>query len=64
LASDQLVDALFAWGDADRIADRVNEHLTAGANHVCLQVIGTGPPGSADFNALRAAWRKLAEALL
>lgn len=63
-ASDRLVDALFAWGDADKIAERVNQHLAAGADHVCLQVVGAGPPGSPDFNALRAAWRRLAEALL
>ena len=61
-ASDRLVDALFAWGGVDRIAERVNEHLAAGADHVCLQVI-TGAP-SMSIAAARPAWRELAAALL
>ena len=34
---DALVDALVCWGDADKIAAHVREHLDAGANHVCIQ---------------------------
>lgn len=60
-ASDRLIDALFAWGGIDDIAVRVNEHLAAGADHVCLQVI-TG--AGLDVDAARAAWRELAAALL
>ncbi len=60
--SDRLIDALFAWGSADRIAERVNEHLAAGADHVCLQVI-TGAP-SMDTAAARPAWQALARVLL
>jgi probable F420-dependent oxidoreductase len=56
--SDRLIDALFAWGDAGQIAQRVQAHLTAGADHVCLQVI-TGA-GSIDVGAARPAWRELA----
>ena len=37
--SDRLIDAAIAWGDADAIASRVREHLDAGADHVCVQVI-------------------------
>jgi probable F420-dependent oxidoreductase len=37
--SDRAVDAVVAWGDVDRIASRVREHLQAGADHVCLQVV-------------------------
>jgi probable F420-dependent oxidoreductase len=37
--SDRLIDAAFAWGDASSIAGRVREHLDAGADHVCVQVI-------------------------
>jgi probable F420-dependent oxidoreductase len=37
--SDALVDAAIAWGSAEAIAARVHEHLDAGADHVCLQVI-------------------------
>jgi probable F420-dependent oxidoreductase len=61
-ASDRLVDALFAWGSTERIAERVNAHLAAGADHVCLQVI-TGEP-SMNVAAARPAWRELAAALL
>jgi probable F420-dependent oxidoreductase len=63
--SDHLIDALFAWGDADKIAERVNAHLAAGADHVCLQVVGarTGT-GAPDVSAMRPAWRTLAETLI
>ncbi|MFD5177073.1 TIGR03620 family F420-dependent LLM class oxidoreductase [Nocardia sp. NPDC058379] len=36
--SDRLVDAIVAWGSLDRIAARVQAHLDAGADHVCVQV--------------------------
>jgi probable F420-dependent oxidoreductase len=39
--SDRLVDAIVAWGTVDDIAARVRAHLDAGADHVCLQVLGT-----------------------
>lgn len=61
--SDRLVDALFAWGDENRIAERINAHFAAGADHVCLQVVGPRP-GVADIGALRPAWRSLAKALI
>jgi probable F420-dependent oxidoreductase len=61
--SDRLVDALFAWGDPAAIAARVEAHFKAGADHVCLQVM-SDRPGSNDVEALRPAWRVLAEALL
>jgi probable F420-dependent oxidoreductase len=37
--SDALVDAVVAWGSHDDIAERVREHLDAGADHVALQVV-------------------------
>lgn len=40
--SDALIDALVAYGSTDSIAARLKEHLTAGANHVPVQVL-TGP---------------------
>lgn len=61
-ASDRLLDALFASGEPERIAQRVSAHMAAGADHVCLQVI-TGTPRP-DVSAARPAWRKLAAALL
>ena len=42
--SDRLVDAVVAWGDLDAIAGRIWEHLEAGADHVCVQVV-TGKEG-------------------
>ncbi len=38
--SDALIDAVVAWGDVDRVALRVREHLDAGADHVSVQVLG------------------------
>jgi probable F420-dependent oxidoreductase len=37
--SDRLIDALVAWGDDKAIAGRVQEHLDAGASHVCIQIM-------------------------
>jgi probable F420-dependent oxidoreductase len=56
--SDRLVDALIAWGDVDAIAERVQAHRDAGADHVCVQLIGA--PGEPMD---RAAWARLAPAL-
>ncbi|TAM67415.1 MAG: LLM class F420-dependent oxidoreductase [Mycobacterium sp.] len=36
--SDRLVDALIAWGDEETVLRRVEAHLHAGADHVCIQV--------------------------
>lgn len=58
--SDRLVDALFAWGDAGKIAERVNEHFAAGADHVCLQAI-TG--AGIKVAPAQAVWRELADAM-
>lgn len=40
--SDRLVEALVVWGDEDAVAARIAEHQEAGADHVCLQVLGDG----------------------
>jgi probable F420-dependent oxidoreductase len=53
--SDRLVDVLALHGDAETVAKGVTAHLTAGADHVCIQVLGDDPvPG----------YRALAEVLL
>ena len=57
--SDRLVDAIVAWGDAEAIVRRVQEHLTAGADHVSVQVLDPDRRGLP-----RAQWRDLAPALL
>jgi probable F420-dependent oxidoreductase len=38
--SDKFIDALVAYGTPDDIANRLGEHLRAGANHVVIQVLG------------------------
>jgi probable F420-dependent oxidoreductase len=43
--TDRLVDGLIAWGDLDAIAARVEDHLAAGADQVCVQVFDADPHG-------------------
>jgi probable F420-dependent oxidoreductase len=38
--SERLCDAIVVHGDGEAIRRRVDEHLDAGADHVCLQVLG------------------------
>jgi probable F420-dependent oxidoreductase len=57
--SDRLVDDLVVWGDLDTIVGKLHHHLDAGADHVGIQVLTTGPGRSAMPH-----WRQLAEALL
>jgi hypothetical protein len=54
-----MVDAVVAWGGPEAVADRVGAHLDAGADHVCLQVLGPDPDGLPTDG-----WRALAPALL
>jgi probable F420-dependent oxidoreductase len=56
--SNRLVDALVAWGDEAAIAARVDEHRAAGADHVCIQVLGARGGGLP-----RTEWAALAPAL-
>lgn len=56
--SDQLIDAIFAWGDLQAVRKRLAEFHNTGADHVCVQVI------TDDRQALpRPQWRELAAAL-
>lgn len=57
--SDRLIDALVGWGDVEAVAERLREHLDAGASHVTIQVLTETP---AEFPV--AQWRALAEALI
>jgi probable F420-dependent oxidoreductase len=53
--SDRLCDALVVHGDESVVAARVAEHRDAGADHVCLQVLG------AETTVVpRDEWRRLA----
>jgi probable F420-dependent oxidoreductase len=55
--SDRLFDAIIAWGDEDAVMRRVAEHRSAGADHVCVQVL------AADQRAFpREQWRRIAAA--
>jgi probable F420-dependent oxidoreductase len=38
--SDRLIDAVVAYGTPAAIAQRLNEHVAAGADHVAVQVVG------------------------
>ena len=42
--SDRLVDQLLGWGDETTIRARVQAHLDAGADHVCVQAIDLDDP--------------------
>ncbi|MGW3962439.1 hypothetical protein ACWED2_21645 [Amycolatopsis sp. NPDC005003] len=56
--SDRLVDAVVAWGDAETVRKRVDEHHQAGADHVALHVL------TPDARLPLAEYRQLAAALL
>jgi probable F420-dependent oxidoreductase len=47
--SDRLVDAVIGWGDVDAIKRRVDEHLAAGADHVCVQPLDYSNPADGRF---------------
>jgi probable F420-dependent oxidoreductase len=56
--SDKLANTLVAIGDEGAVFRKVTEHLEAGADHVCLQVLGT-----TLAEAPIGAWRSLAAGL-
>ncbi|GAB3378857.1 TIGR03620 family F420-dependent LLM class oxidoreductase [Amycolatopsis echigonensis] len=56
--SDRLVDALVAYRNENEVADRIRAHFDAGADHVCIQVLGDGPEIPVD------GWRRLAPLVL
>jgi probable F420-dependent oxidoreductase len=56
--SDALVDAIVAWGSLDRVVERLQAHLDAGADHVCVQVQVADPRGLP-----LQQWRELADTL-
>jgi len=52
--SERLCDAMVIHGDEAAVLARVDEHRRAGADHVCLQVLGDDPR-SAPLDE----WRRL-----
>jgi probable F420-dependent oxidoreductase len=55
--SDRFIDAMVAWGSAETVAKRLQEHLDAGADQVAVHVLGEHPGLPLD------QWRQVAEAL-
>jgi probable F420-dependent oxidoreductase len=52
--SDRLVDAIVAWGTADKIRGRIEAHYKAGATHVCLLPLRSDGKPLPDLRALEA----------
>lgn len=52
--SDRLIDAVIPHGSAERVAEQVEAHFAAGADHVCLQPVGGD--FLADWQALAVAF--------
>lgn len=50
--SDRIVDAIVAWGDEKVIADRIQAHHDAGADHVCIQAFRPDGEQGADERVL------------
>jgi probable F420-dependent oxidoreductase len=52
--SDRLIDTMVAWGSEEEIRARIDAHLTAGANHVCLMPLRCDESNLPDERALEA----------
>jgi probable F420-dependent oxidoreductase len=52
--SDRLVDDIVAWGSEEKIRDRIEAHLQAGATHVCILPIRADNESLPDLRALEA----------
>ncbi len=53
--SDQLIDAIIPHGGAGEIAAAARQHLSAGADHVCLQTVGVDGIPRSEWTALASA---------
>lgn len=52
--SDRLIDTVIAWGGEEHLRERIDAHLAAGANHVCLMPLRCDEPNLPDERALEA----------
>ena len=53
--SDRFIDTTYAWGDSKAIKARIDEHLAAGASHVCVQPVNpNGVFGDPHWEVLEA----------
>ena len=57
--SNRLLEAVFALGDAEAVAERATAFLKAGADHLAIQVV----TDDSRHSLPRAAWRRLAQVL-
>ena len=46
----RFVDAVFVWGDEDRVRAGVQAHYDAGATHVCVQPVAPGEAGRGEVD--------------
>ena len=51
---DRFLDAVIGWGEMDDLQARVDEHLAAGADHVCIQPMTPEHPFTVDTSVLEA----------
>jgi probable F420-dependent oxidoreductase len=58
--SDKFVDSAVIWGDADAVRHGVDAHLSAGADHVALQVLSSDP----GAHLPQDEWREMAKIFL
>jgi probable F420-dependent oxidoreductase len=56
--SDRLVDAVVAWGNEEKIRDRIDAHLKAGASHVCFLPLRADNAPLPDMRAVQAFAQK------
>src|SRR5277367_310066 len=52
--SDKLVDAIVAWGTEDKIRDRIDAQLKAGASHVCILPLRSDGAPLPDMRTVQA----------
>jgi probable F420-dependent oxidoreductase len=52
--ADRLIDAIVAWGDEKAIAERIQAHRDAGADHVCIQPLNPSGEPKPDLRILEA----------
>ncbi len=53
--SDRLIDTIIPHGSAEQIAAAAQQHLDAGADHVCLQTVGVSGVPEQEWTALATA---------
>ncbi len=52
--SDRLVDAIVVWGNEEKVRDRIDAHLKAGASHVCILPLWVDSETLPDMRTIQA----------